>query len=380
MKTFLTNSISLRNRTSSHPEAAMDKCAVINPKSQTPNPKKSPNTKWEKRSRLAGLRFEIWSLFGIWDLGFGISGCPRATQHGTRTTSRSQSGIALVITLILLAIITFLAITLLVVTRSEKGTVGVKADQTTAAIAADDALERVKVDLLAPMLAFTNPNNYELLVSTNYINPLGFVASLPANGNPYTNVNYERTSAGAALTPAQMLQNLENLNYRPRPPVYMTNRLAGPAGSNEFRYYRDENRNGQFDATGLLPVRVGPNGSYIDTNGNTFATPVPGVVSNYFIGDPQWIGVLEKPGFPHSPTNRFVSRYAFESIPLSKTLDINYIYNYAKTLPPVNMAPGNDSFFRNMGIGTWEINLAAFLVDLNTNLWQPASAPYTYNG
>ena len=190
------------------------------------------------------------------------------------------------------------------------------------------------------MLAFTNPNNYELLVSTNYINPLGFVASLPANGNPYTNVNYERTSADAALTPAQMLQNLENLLYDPRPPVFMTNRLAAPAGSNEFRYYRDENRNGQFDPTGLLPVRVGLNGSYVGTNGNTFPSSGPppgaGVISNYFVGDPQWIGVLEKPGFPHSPTNRFVSRYAFEAIPLSKTLDINYIYNYAKALPPVN--------------------------------------------
>ena len=51
-------------------------------------------------------------------------------------------------------------------------------------------------------------------------------------------------TVNAALTPAQMLQNLENLLYDPRPPVFMTNRVAGPAGSNEFRYYRDENRNG----------------------------------------------------------------------------------------------------------------------------------------
>src|SRR6266403_2175860 len=221
-------------------------------KLQAPSSREDPSSKILREPRRELSEFGSWRFPGSWSLDLGAS----------------ERGIALVITLILLAIITFLAITLLVVTRSEKGTVGVKADQTTATLAADAALERVKLDVLAPMIAFTNPNNYELRVSTNYVNPLGFFATLPPNGNPYTNVNYERTSAGAPLTPAQMLQNLQNLRYDPRPPVFMTNRLAGPAGSNEFRYYRDENRNGQFDATGLLPV-VGLNGSYFDTNGNT---------------------------------------------------------------------------------------------------------------
>jgi hypothetical protein len=313
-----------------------------------------------------------------WDLEFGVSqDRTRNTENVARSSSCSQSGIALVITLILLAIITFLTITLLVVTRGEKGTVTVTQDQTTATLAADGALERVKLNVLAPMLGFTNPNNYEFFVSTNYINPFGYFATLPANGNPYTNVNYERTSAGAPLNQGQVLQNLQNLLYDPRPPVFMTNRLAGPAGSNEFRYYRDENRNGQFDATGLLPV-IGLNGSYFDTNGNSFPKLVPGVVSNYFVGDPQWVGVLEKPGFPHSASNRFVARYAFEAIPLSKTLDINYIHNYSKGLNPA-MAPGSDSFFRNMGVGTWEINFGAFLTELNTNFWQTAASPYNYS-
>ena len=33
-------------------------------------------------------------------------------------------------------------------------------------------------------------------------------------------------------------------------------------------------------------------------------------------------------------------------------------------------------FLRDQGVGTWEINLAAFLADLNTNLW-PGSGGYT---
>src|SRR5205814_7961486 len=51
------------------------------------------------------------------------------------------------------------------------------------------------------------------------------------------------------------------------------------------------------------------------------------------------------------------------------------------------MGQGSDSFFRNMGVGTWEINLAAFLADLNTNFWEKAELPtfpvlpynYSYN-
>jgi Mg-chelatase subunit ChlD len=35
------------------------------------------------------------------------------------------------------------------------------------------------------------------------------------------------------------------------------------------------------------------------------------VVANRLVGDPDWAGVLERPGFPHSTTNRFVSRYAY---------------------------------------------------------------------
>ncbi len=38
----------------------------------------------------------------------------------------------------------------------------------------------------------------------------------------------------------------------------------------------------------------------------------------------------------------------------------------------------NDGYFRNQGVGSWEINLAAFLADLNTNQWETFAAPYNY--
>ena len=39
---------------------------------------------------------------------------------------------------------------------------------------------------------------------------------------------------------------------------------------------------------------------------------------------------------------------------------------------PGQLVPPNDGFFRNQGVGSWEINLAAFLADLNTNEWGQA--------
>ena len=97
----------------------------------------------------------------------------------------AQRGVALVITLVLLSIITFMAVTFLVVSRSQHGAVAMETDQVVARLAADSARERAIAELVAPILAGNNEFNYGLLVSTNYISSAGFVS-----GNVYpTNVN-----------------------------------------------------------------------------------------------------------------------------------------------------------------------------------------------
>src|SRR5262249_7519682 len=155
-----------------------------------------------------------------------------------------------------------------------------------------------------------------------------------------------------------MLQNIANLQYSPAVPVYMTNRVLR---TNQLVRYLDLNRNGIFDPSGLQPV-IGTNGlplTITDTNGTH-------AISNNFIGDPQWIGLLERPGLPHSSSNRFSARIAYVVIPAGKTLDINYIHNYAKLLRTTMPNNAGDGFYRNMNVGTWEINLASLLVDPNT--------------
>jgi hypothetical protein len=281
----------------------------------------------------------------------------------------SERGVALIITLIMLAVITFMAVTFLALSRREAGAVRVSTDVITAANAAQSGVERIKAELLANILATKNVHSFDLMVSTNYVNWFGY-----NNAQPYdqlnsltlywaTNVNYAYAN-GNLLNGNDALQNLANQLYEPRPPVFVTNRNF--ANSYEFRFYLDLNRNGRYDTNGYWPaISANPTLPFIHTNGTLMAAPEPGAtLSNYFVGDPEWHGVLARPEFPHSATNQYIGRYAFLVVPTGKTLDVNYVHNKAK-----QPLPAAEGFFRNQGVGPWEINLAGFLADLNTNLW-----------
>jgi hypothetical protein len=311
-------------------------------------------------------------------------------EPGSR--KRASEGVALVITLILLSVITFMAITFLVVSRGEKSTVGSVTEQTTARLAAEQGLELAQSAMISQILAFTDPYDVGLLVSTNYINPFGFNTAGALRGY-LTNVSYTYPNGTPLNNFNDQCQNLANLFYLPRVPVYMTNRVFG---SNQFVFYLDLNRNGRYDTNGFLPI-INELGGFYDTNGNKIATPIAGgTLSNFFRGDPEWVGVLERGnytpglyndfrigrkffpvGMPHSADNLFISRYAYVVIPTSAALDINYMHNYAKELTDPLMS--FDGFWRNQGVGSWEINMAALLADLNTNTWNSNSAPYSYD-
>jgi hypothetical protein len=277
-----------------------------------------------------------------------------------------QSGVALVVTIIMISVITFLTIAFLALSGREKGATKTATDQVNARLAADQAMERAKVELLAGILASRNPNNFDFLVSTNFINWSGFD---PGAFDPRTNVNFEYLQSGAALNAAQYRENLVNLFYDPRPPVFITNRAA--ANSHEFRYWLDLNRNGQHDRSGWWPVTNGL-GQVVYQPGTNFL-----FLSNYVSGDPEWIGGLNRPDRSHGPENRFVNRFAYAAVPVGKTLNINYIFN--QSLAGASMAANGQDYFRNQGVGGWELNLAAFLYDLNTNDFHGWGGQFDYN-
>ncbi len=289
---------------------------------------------------------------------------------------RRERGIALVITLLLLAVITFMTVTFLVVSRSEQGNVATATDLTVAQNAANSGTQRAVADMMSRILAEKNPYLYGLRVSTNFINKRGFD---PAAVNGATNVNYDYTINGTALTLNDRLQNLRDLLLSPRAPVYVTTNGFAVV-SNEFRFYLDVNRNGRFEPNDKQPViSSDPNNPYYNVDGTLMATPRDGqTVSNTLVGDPEWIGILERPQFPHSASNQFIARYAFMVVPVGLTLDVNTMHNYTK-FPNSGAMNTADGFFRNQGVLTSELNLAGFLTDLNTNLW-PYGAPNPVTG
>ncbi len=263
----------------------------------------------------------------------------RITHHVSRITRPSplaprpsQSGVALVVTLLLLSIITFMAVTFLVVSRSQKGSVATETDQAIARLAADMARERAKAEIIAPMLAWTNQFNYGLLVSTNYINRHGFDQTLPVpvlQSTRPTSITITPAPASPLTVADQRNQNIANLLYDPRPPVFITtNRSAAPG----IPLLPRLNRNGRYDTNGLLPViSDDPANPFYNIGGGTMPFPTDGVtLSNYFVGDPEWIGILERPEFAHSADNKFVNRYAYIAVPVGQTLDLNTIHNDAK--------------------------------------------------
>jgi len=318
-----------------------------------------PRSKAQSDGRAA----RVFSHFGRWALNIG------------RQPSRlgDRDGIALVITLIMLSIITFLAVTFLVLSQRERSSVTTAMDQKMARDATDDAFSRVSAELLTRMMLHTNFQDFDLLVSTNYYNAAGFVQNISSP----TNVNYDYIFNSSNPLNAQDRQfNIANLLYDPRPPVYVDVNSNGTTIS-DFRYYLDLNRNGRPDRNGNWPVAVATNGGvyFVATNGSTYSATLPPpnnvyLLTNYFVGDPEWIGVLARPWEPHSADNPFVARYAFLVVPAGKTLDVNTMHNQAAQWAQTKaFVIGNDGYLRNQGVGPWELNLAAFFVDLNTNIW-----------
>jgi len=260
----------------------------------------------------------------------------------------SQRGVALVITLIMVSIITLLAVSFLALSRRDRASIAVSQSDMVARLAAQAAEAHAQAEIMARIIASSNSFGA-------YPSFIGYSNSFDRAGGLLVSTNVDIAYLpGARLTPNQLVRNTAALRRSARVPVYVKHPVAGGTTTNEDRFYLDFNRSGNYDPSGWNPI-----------NGNFYA------------GDPEWIGVLEHPEAPHSGTNRFAFRYAYLVLPVGNSLDLNYIHNYSQG--KLNDTMASDRFSRNQGVGAWEINLAAFLQDLAPDFYPPKTYLYVNN-
>ena len=257
--------------------------------------------------------------------------------RGARPSAR-QAGVALVATLIMLSLVTFMVVAFLGIARRERRTMESVFSQGDSRTAMETALNRAQGDLVARLIGSGDKWNYDLMVSTNYQSSAAFNTGVanPTNVNSATTYNnYFANPSAANLT--DFLQNLANLQFDPRLPVFSTNftNVAWFAPllseTNQGRFYYDFNQNGIFEPTSRLQT-----------------------------GDPHFVGILEDPNQPHGPNNRAIARYAWLIAPVGKTLDVNVIHNQGKRI-----GAATESYYRNLSLGPFEMNTAALLAEVN---------------
>jgi len=287
---------------------------------------------------------------------------------GLRHVRRSEA-VALVITLLMLSVITFLTIAFLAMSQRNKTAVSTSLDLANARAASDAASARAQAEIIAQMLAHGDALYYDWMVSSAFTSPSNFNRG---EGYDPNNVNYDSflTSPGT-YSSADYAQLMANLWYDPRPPVFVVTNQAYPTNY-DARHYIDINRNGRFETNG-----------YQLTNDNFGKSYAYGYA--FENGEPQWIGILRNPLYPHSSTNLFLSRYAYLVLPIGKELDFNYIHNYLKATYaniPGNLdntsvlGNENDAFARDQGIGSWELNLAGTLDAVSPWAYESSSGIY----
>ncbi len=297
-----------------------------------------------------------------------------------RLRQRSERGVALVITLLMLSAITFLAVAFLAMSRRDRAAMTTTLDVDSAHNMSDAALNRAQAEIVAQMEARGDALSYDYMVSRDYISPFGYNKGIKDT----TNVNYDMYSSGGGFNPpfnmsqnpAAWAQNIANLYYDPRPPVFVVTNPAYPNNS-DFRFWVDINRNGRFETNGYLPY-IAENGLQAPAN---YGFPAGFSQLNNMNGEPEWIGTLRDPLNRHSATNFFIGRYAYMVLPIGKTLDFNYIHNFAKgnyvqqivdQLTNESQAGffESDGFARDQGIASYELNLAALLDIVSPDAYQ----------
>ena len=193
---------------------------------------------------------------------------PRVPEFKTE----NSSAIALVITLLMLSVITFLAVAFLVLTRSHRDAVTASLDNDTAKGMSEAATARAQSQIIARMAASGDILNYDFFASHNWINPL---ASPTARQTGTTSITTVTSAAGVRdesrpSTTLRTGRKTSPMLFTTRARLCSSRPTPTPTSPADFRFWVDLNRNGKFETNGFLPV--------ITNNGHSIAA-LPTVIS-----------------------------------------------------------------------------------------------------
>src|SRR5438093_6956384 len=147
----------------------------------------------------------------------------------------SETAVALIMTLIMLSVITVVSVAFLALTQRERTSVSQSSQQTESEWMANEGYEHAKGSIISLILASNNLLEADMVVSTNYINVNGFD---PTQGTNLFNVNFDhRVNNGGSLSLNDLQQNIANLLYYPRAPVFVNTNTPGQPEGLEFRFY-----------------------------------------------------------------------------------------------------------------------------------------------
>lgn len=164
-----------------------------------------------------------------------------------------SSGVALVITLIMLSVITLIAVAFLLLSQRERASVSSTITATEAELMLGTGLDRAKGQILADMAAFMgNPTNR---IGTNSAlhpyQPNAWIPRLTLGPDLLVSITDTNYTNAPYLTPGLRQNDLAaigSLLQDPRAPVFVRNR----AGGTNFVFYLDLNRNGRFEPSGIV--------------------------------------------------------------------------------------------------------------------------------
>ena len=94
---------------------------------------------------------------------------------------REQSGVALVITLIMLAVVTFLAVAYLAMSRREQSSINAAEEQNRARLMAEAAFDHLKAKVIANILTYTNAGS-DVVENNRHTNDFRFYLDFNRNG------------------------------------------------------------------------------------------------------------------------------------------------------------------------------------------------------